>query len=72
MRHGGIGGYWAGQCTVTALVFTVCHAPLAWNSGPMFLSVSGVAKREQTVNKLYHVSSMLCFKFMRPVWVASK
>ena len=47
MRHGGIGGYWAGQCTVTALVSTVCHASLACNSGSMFFSVSGVARRER-------------------------
>ena len=45
-KHGGTGGYGAGQCTVTALVSTVCHAPLAWNSGPMFFSVSGVVKWE--------------------------
>ena len=25
----------ASQCTMTALVSTVCHAPLAWNSGPI-------------------------------------
>ena len=27
-------------------VSAVCHAPLTWNSGPMFFSVSGVAKLE--------------------------
>ena len=28
-------GLGASQCTVTALVSTVCHALLAWNSGPI-------------------------------------
>ena len=38
-------GLGVGQCIVTALVSTVCHALLVWNSGPM-LSASGVAKQE--------------------------
>ena len=28
-------GLGASQCIVTAGVSTVCHAPLAWNSGPI-------------------------------------
>ena len=40
-------GYGVGQYTATALVSTVCHAPLAWNSGSMFFSISGVARRER-------------------------
>ena len=38
---GGEGGveeqesYGVGQYTATALVSTVCHAPLLWNSGPI-------------------------------------
>ena len=41
--------YGAGQCTVTALVSTVCHALLAWNSGSTFFSVSGVARQERAM-----------------------
>ena len=35
-----------GQYTATALVSTVCHALLTWNSGSVFFSVSEVARQE--------------------------
>ena len=44
---GGEGGveeqesYGVGQYTATALVSTVCHAPLAWNSRSMFFCFRG-------------------------------